>query len=60
MPASDLKSTTMDKSKRTLIKVNIKDMEKTSDLFDRLMGKDPGSRFIFIKEKAPFFQGLDI
>ncbi|QPJ63205.1 MAG: DNA gyrase subunit B [Candidatus Nitronauta litoralis] len=60
MPAADLKSTTMDKSKRTLIQVKIEDQEKTSDLFDRLMGKDPGSRFVFIKEKAPFFQDLDI
>lgn len=60
MPAADLKSTTMDKSKRTLIQVTISDKEQSSDLFDRLMGKDPGSRFIFIREKAPFFQDLDI
>ncbi len=60
MPAEDLKSTTMDKNRRTLIKVGIQDQAKTSDLFDRLMGKDANSRFVFIKEKAPFFQNLDI
>ncbi len=60
MPAEDLKSTTMSKANRALIQVQIEDQEKTSDLFDRLMGKDPGSRFIFIKENAPFFKDLDI
>ncbi|MCA9484136.1 MAG: type IIA DNA topoisomerase subunit B [Nitrospina sp.] len=60
MPAEDLKSTTMDKNKRTLIQVRIQDRERTSDLFDKLMGKDASSRFVFIKEKAPFFQNLDI
>lgn len=60
MPAEDLKSTTMDKGKRTLIQVRVENKEETSDLFDKLMGKDASSRFVFIKEKAPFFQNLDI
>ncbi|MDH5761893.1 MAG: type IIA DNA topoisomerase subunit B [Nitrospinota bacterium] len=60
MPASDLKSTTMDKGKRTLIRVTIADNKKTDQTFDRLMGKEPQHRFKFIQEKAPFFKELDV
>ncbi|MCF8720510.1 DNA gyrase/topoisomerase IV subunit B [Nitrospina gracilis] len=60
MPSSDLKTTTMDKGNRTLIRVTIADDKNTDVTFDRLMGKDAQNRFKFIKEKAVFFQDLDI
>jgi len=60
MPASDLKMTTMDKEKRTLIKVTVNDPKTTDTTFDRLMGKDAQQRFKFIKERAVFFQDLDV
>ncbi len=60
MPSEDLKTTTMDKSKRTLIKVAIANPRETDKTFDRLMGKEAQHRFKFIKERAPFFQNLDV
>lgn len=60
MPAGDLKSTTMDKSKRTLIKVTIENVDKADKTFDRLMGKEAQHRFKFIQERAPFFKELDV
>jgi len=60
MPASDLKMTTMDKGKRTLIRVTVDNLKNTDTTFDRLMGKDAQQRFKFIKERAVFFQDLDV
>ena len=60
MPSQDLKSTTMDKSKRTLIKVTIENNRRTDKTFDRLMGKEAHHRFKFIQERAPFFKELDV
>jgi topoisomerase-4 subunit B len=69
MSASQLKDTTMDKSKRTLLKVMIpstnteegkEDAFETRRLVERLMGKDPEPRFKFIVERAKFVDGLDI
>ena len=60
MPAADLKMTTMDKEKRTLIKVTVDNLKNTDIIFDRLMGKDAQQRFQFIKERAVFFQDLDV
>ncbi len=60
MPAGDLKSTTMDKNKRSLIRVTIADKKRTDKTFDRLMGKEAQHRFKFIQEKAPFFKELDV
>ena len=60
MPASDLKMTTMDKEKRTLIRVTVDNLKNTDTTFDRLMGKDAQQRFQFIKERAVFFQDLDV
>ncbi len=60
MPAGDLKSTTMDKNKRSLIRVVIVDKKRTDKTFDRLMGKEAQHRFKFIQEKAPFFKELDV
>ncbi|MEE9498706.1 MAG: DNA topoisomerase IV subunit B, partial [Nitrospinaceae bacterium] len=60
MPSEVLKSTTMDKNKRTLIRVTIENNKRADKTFDRLMGKEAQHRFKFIQEKAPFFKELDV
>ena len=55
MPAQ-LKETTMDPRKRTLLRVVLlpEDREDTADSVERLMGTKAESRFAFITEKAEF------
>jgi len=55
MPA-ELKETTMDPSKRILLKVMVdhEAREETSDTVERLMGNKPEARFLFIQERAAF------
>jgi topoisomerase-4 subunit B len=62
MLPAQLKETTMDPSKRTLLKVQIIDNEpgETKDAVTRLMGNKPESRFQFIQENAEFATDLDI
>ncbi|GJL78389.1 MAG: DNA topoisomerase (ATP-hydrolyzing) [Nitrospinaceae bacterium] len=60
MPPSDLKETTMNKSTRSMIRVEIGNHEMTHKVFGQLMGKDSEPRFKFIKEKAIFAKDLDI
>ena len=62
MMAKQLKETTMDPSKRTLIRVHIEDAEAgdTSDLVERLMGKRAEKRFEYIQENARFAEDVDI
>ncbi len=61
MPAQ-LKETTMDPAKRTLLRVDIDDVdfEGTRDAVDALMGTRPEARFRFIQERAAFAENLDI
>jgi topoisomerase IV subunit B len=56
MMASQLKETTMDPKKRTLLRVVVVDDErkKTDTSVERLMGNKPESRFEFIQERAEF------
>ncbi len=56
MMASQLKETTMDRSKRTLLRVVLlaDDREDTADAVERLMGTKAESRFAFIQEKSEF------
>ncbi len=56
MLPAQLKETTMDPRKRTLLKVVIagEDREETADCVERLMGNKPEARFAFIQEKAAF------
>ncbi|MET0278408.1 MAG: DNA topoisomerase IV subunit B [Pseudorhodoplanes sp.] len=56
MMANQLKETTMDPSKRTLLKVMLVDAERagTAKSVDQLMGTKPEARFAFIQEKAEF------
>ena len=69
MPAAQLKETTMDPKKRTLLRVYIPDgtrpdqddeAEYTQDLVERLMGKKAETRFQFIQENARFAEQIDI
>ncbi|TCR82221.1 DNA topoisomerase IV subunit B [Rhizobium sp. BK376] len=62
MLPAQLKETTMDPSKRTLLKVAIDevDFEGTRDAVDNLMGTKADARFRFIQERAAFAENLDI
>jgi topoisomerase-4 subunit B len=55
MPMRDLKETTMDPSKRALLRVMIHadHREGTASAVERLMGNKPEARFTFIQERAP-------
>jgi topoisomerase IV subunit B len=56
MMAAQLKETTMDPSKRTLLRVILadKEMKPTARAVERLMGTKAEARFEFIQEKAEF------
>jgi len=63
MMAAQLKETTMDPRKRTLLRVDVIDAEAaTKDAIDALMGTKPEARFRFIQERAEFAEAdvLDI
>ena len=54
MPMRDLKETTMDPSKRSLLKVTLADADRdrTAIAVERLMGNKPEARFSFIQDHA--------
>jgi topoisomerase-4 subunit B len=58
MMASQLKETTMDPRKRTLLRVVVVEDErkKTDSSVERLMGNKPEARFEFIQERAEFVE----
>ncbi len=64
MMAMQLKETTMDPRKRTLLRVMLldKDKSKTAKSVDQLMGTKPEARFAFIQERAEFAdeESLDV
>jgi topoisomerase-4 subunit B len=64
MPVDQLRSTTMDASKRTLLKVcvDVNNLINTegNDFVGLLMGKNPELRFQFIQENAAFLKELDV
>lgn len=62
MLPAQLKQTTMDPAKRTLLRVSIdaEDLEGTAIAIDDLMGTKPEARFRFIQERAAFAENLDI
>ena len=55
MPMRDLRDTTMDPAKRTLLRVAVvaEDRAATAEALERLMGTKPEARFAFIQERAP-------
>lgn len=71
MPAKQLKETTMDPSKRSLLRVVVPESEHgmaekmrkvsgTGKLIEQLMGKKSESRFDFIQQNAVFAENLDV
>jgi len=60
MPAQQLKETTMDPARRTLLKVIVAgdddkaEQRATAKLVEQLMGRKPEERFRFIQERAQF------
>jgi len=61
MNAPQLKETTMDPTKRTLLRVEVVgDKGATTDAVNALMGSKPDARFRFIQERAAFAKDLDI
>ncbi len=64
MLPAQLKETTMDPTKRTLLRVSLADAERgpTAKIVEQLMGNKPEERFNFISERAEFVsdEGLDI
>jgi topoisomerase-4 subunit B len=69
MPAKQLKETTMDPGRRTLLRVTIvgeadknpgAEQKKTAELVEQLMGRKPELRFAFIQDNARFVRELDV
>ncbi len=69
MPPAQLKETTMDPARRTLLRVtlpvgeereDIKAMRETVRLVETLMGRKPENRFAYIQENAEFVEQIDV
>jgi topoisomerase IV subunit B len=62
MPPAQLKETTMDPTRRTLLKVVALPEERamTNDLVESLMGRRPELRFAFIQEHARTVEDVDV
>jgi topoisomerase-4 subunit B len=62
MRAEQLKETTMDPKKRTLLRVQVDEdyVDETRNTVDELMGTKPEARFRFIQDRAAFVEELDI
>ncbi|ESR25100.1 DNA topoisomerase IV subunit B [Lutibaculum baratangense] len=60
MLPAQLRETTMDPRRRTLLQVTVEQAEETADAVKRLMGNQPEARFAFIQENAEFAEELDI
>jgi topoisomerase-4 subunit B len=62
MDFKDLKHTTMDPRRRTLLRVEIGDGDRSAlaEAVNSLMGSKPEARFRFIQERAAFASDLDI
>ena len=61
MNPQQLRETTMNPNSRKLIRVQLQPdhLSDVKELFERLMGKNPETRFQFISEKAKFVSEID-
>ncbi len=60
MNAEQLWETTMNPDKRTLLKVDLRDLVESDEIFSTLMGEDVESRRKFIEENALDVRNLDV
>ncbi len=60
MSADDLKRTTLDPKKRSVLRVEISDKLETDRVMAELMGKDVGARFRFIMERSSEVREIDV
>jgi len=62
MPPAQLKETTMDPKRRTLLRVVLPEDEReaTAERVEQLMGRKPELRFAFIQENARFVEDVDV
>ncbi len=60
MPPKVLWETTLDPSRRRILKVSVADALETDRIVNELMGKDPAARFHFIMERAEEAEELDV
>lgn len=60
MPATYLKETTLDPTKRTLLRVDIEAQLEADKTFAQLLGKDPSQRYEIIMNEANLADELDV
>ena len=60
MNADELRETTMEKSKRMLVQVEVEDAARADDVFSKLMGDQVEPRREFIEQNAKDVRFLDV